>query len=261
MALRENRLKKIMSEGKVALGSSTHDTRDPTNIATIGDAGADFVFIDLEHFPMSYETTANLIVYSNNAGLTPMIRVSDLTYADITRVLDAGAQAICVPHLRTPAEVERLIELTRYAPIGRRGMAMYGGAGVGYTNVTDIPATIEYINDNLLVGLNIETKEAIENLESMLVPGIDFAMIGSQDLSETYGITGQFDHPLIVDAKKRVQELCKERGIFFGAAYRDLSQFKTAIDQGVNFLMYGGVMIYIRRAVTDARAAITEATR
>jgi 2-keto-3-deoxy-L-rhamnonate aldolase RhmA len=253
MTLRENKLKAKLVEGKVALGCSTHDTRDATIVGIMGDAGADFIFIDLEHFPMSYETAANLFVFAHAAGLTPMVRLSDLDYSNVTRVLDAGCQSLFVPHLRTPDEVQRLLELCRYHPAGRRGMAMYGNAGVNYEDVTDVPAAVDFLNNNLLVGLNIETKEAVENLDEMLIPGIDFALVGYQDLSQTYGIVGQYQHPLIVEAKDRVQQLCRERGIFYGVAIGDIAQFGPSVASGANFILYGGVLAYVRRAVREAK--------
>jgi 2-keto-3-deoxy-L-rhamnonate aldolase RhmA len=256
MPLRENKLKSKMSAGEVALGFHTNDTRDAGAVYTMADAGADFIFIDLEHFPMSLETAANLFHLAHGAGITPMVRISDLDYASVTRVLDSGCQTIFVPHLRTPQEVERLLELSRYYPKGRRGMSMGGNGNSSYTEVKDVPATAEWLNNNLLVGLNIETKEAIENLEDMLVPGIDFALVGYQDLSQTYGILGQLQHPLIVEAKERVQKLCSDRGIFYGAALGKTEQFASVVDAGANFILYGGVVAFIRRGVEEAVNAL-----
>jgi 2-dehydro-3-deoxyglucarate aldolase/4-hydroxy-2-oxoheptanedioate aldolase len=230
-------------------------------IHTLADAGADFSFIDLEHFTMSFETAANLIEFSHASGITPMIRLPDLDYASVTRVLDAGCQALFVPHLRTPGEVERLLELSRYYPEGRRGMAMYGNASAAYTDVKDVPATVAWQNSQLLVGLNIETKEAVENLDDMLVPGVDFALVGYQDLSQTYGILGQHNHQLIIDAKNRVRTLCRERGIFYGVALGDINQFAGNLADGADFILYGGVIAYVRRAVREARIALDELVR
>lgn len=260
MALRENALKAKLRRKELAFGCSTHDTRDPTLIGVIGAAGADFVFIDMEHFPLNFETVGSLLAYAHAAGMTPMVRIPDLDYPSVTRLLDAGCQTLFVPHLRTPSEVERLLELARYHPAGRRGMAMYGNAGVGYGDVTDVPATIAWQNENTMIGLNIETREAVENLDEMLIPGIDFALVGYQDLSQTYGIVGEYQHQLIVDAKERVLSLCRERDIFYGVALGDVAQFGPSIAAGVDFVLYSGVIAFVREAVLKAADAVRAAT-
>src|SRR5215469_6814507 len=242
MNLRENKLKKLLQAGRVALGCGLAGVRDPDVIYNIADAGADFVFIDLEHGPLNLETAVDLLLHAHAAGITAMIRIPDLQYAYVTRLLDNGANCLLLPHTREPAEIRRFIELAKYHPEGRRGWAMGQNAGSNYKNVPDMAAGAAWANDNLLLGLNIETREAVENLPGMLIPGIDFVIVGFADLSQSYGLVGQFNHPLVQDAKTRVRQLCKERGIFIMDVPFAVEQFKPLVDDGARLLLYSGTI-------------------
>jgi 2-keto-3-deoxy-L-rhamnonate aldolase RhmA len=257
MKLRENRLKKLLTTGKIALGCGLQG-KDPDVIYNMALAGADFVFIDLEHGALNLETAVDLIVHTHAAGITPMVRVPDLQYAYITRLLDNGANCLLLPHTREPEEVHRLIELSKYHPAGRRGWAMGQNAGANYQNVTDMQAGAAWANEHLLLGLNIETKEAVKNLEHMLMPGIDFVIVGFADLSQSYGFIGQFNHPLVQEAKAKVREVCKNRGIFIMDVPFTLDSFKTSIDDGARLLLYGSAIGFIRNGVDQAAKKLAE---
>lgn len=261
MKLRENRLKKLLQDGKVALGCGLQGVRDPDIVYNIAEAGADFVFIDLEHGALDLETAVDLLLHAYAAGITPMIRIPDLQYAYVTRLLDNGANCLLVPHTREPAEIHRLIELAKYHPAGRRGWAMGQNAGSNYQTVTDMVAGAAWANDQLLLGLNIETKEAVENLDRMLIPGIDFVIVGFADLSQSYGLIGQFNHPLVQEAKAKVRKLCKDRGIYILDVPFTLDHFKPLIDDGARLLLFSGTVGFIRSGVEQAANKLREVRR
>ncbi len=70
---------------------------------------------------------------------------------------------------------------------------------------------IQYANANTLLGVTIETREAIESMDKILIPGIDLARIGYQDLAQSLGAPGQFNNPELREATARVNTLCRER--------------------------------------------------
>ncbi len=252
MNLRENKLKKLLQSGAVALGTGFASTRDPDTIYNIAAAGADFVFIDLEHGPLNLETAVDLLLHAHAAGITPMIRIPDLQYAYVTRLLDNGANCLLLPHVREPAEIHRLIELARYHPEGRRGWAMGQNGGANFQNVSDMAAGAAWANEHLMLGVNIETKEAVENLDRMLPAGIDFVIVGFADLAQSYGFIGQFNHPAVQEAKAKVRKLCGERGIYIMDVPFTLDAFKPAIDAGARLLLFGSTLGFIRSAVEQA---------
>ena len=258
MNLRENRLKKLLQAGGVALGCGLQGVKDAEVVYNIADAGADFVFIDLEHGALNLETAVDLLLHAHAAGVTPMIRIPDLQYAYVTRLLDNGANCLLLPHTREPAEVSRLIELAKYHPAGRRGWAMGQNGGSNFQNVTDMAAGAAWANEHLLLGLNIETREAVENLDGMLIPGVDFVIVGFADLSQSYGLIGQFNHPVIQDAKAKLRKLCREREIFIMDVPFTLDSFKPAIEDGARMLLFGGTIGFIRNGVEQAAKKLRE---
>jgi 2-keto-3-deoxy-L-rhamnonate aldolase RhmA len=253
LGLRENKLKRALRDGRVALGCGINESRDQAMVFALARGGADMVFIDLEHQPLGIQTVNELITYAHAAEITPVVRISQIDYTSITRVLDAGCQSIFVPGLKTPEDVERVLDMARYGPLGNRGMNMYGNANVSYHEVTDVAGAAEWMNDNLLIGLNIETREAVENLEEMLVPGIDWALVGLFDLSQSYGILGQHaTHPLIREAMMKVRDLCRERGIAYATFVGDPQQIPQAVSDGASMVLMGGVLDFVRRGTRAA---------
>jgi 2-keto-3-deoxy-L-rhamnonate aldolase RhmA len=57
----------------------------------------------------------------------------------------------------------------------------------------------------ILVGLMIESTQAIENLDDILanVPGIGFVLIGEGDLSQELGLARQYEHPEVLAAMRQ----------------------------------------------------------
>lgn len=253
--LRENKLKKLLKTGGLALGSIIFETRGPGAVYAMAAAGLDFVFICTEHSAFNLETVADLVAHAHAAGITPLVRIPDLEYQAVTRLLDSGCQSLMVPHVKTGAEMRRFIELAKYYPEGRRGMAIYGGASVNYEDVDQLTAT-SHANANTLLAVNIETKEAIENLEDILIPGIDMAVVGYQDLSQSYGIPGQWNHRMIEEARALVGSVCKQSGIALIAVPARPEDFKAAIDTGAQALLYGCDVSFIREGVRRAVDAL-----
>ena len=157
--------------------------------------------------------------------------------------------------LATVSNIQRFIEYAKYHPQGRRGMAIYGGASTNYAEVDQLTA-MEHANANTLLGLVIETKEAIENIEDILIPGIDLVIVGHQDLSQSLGIPGQYTHASMTEATNKVRTLCKERGIATAGVLGHPDQIKASIDAGAQFLMYGADVVFLRESAKQAVQAL-----
>jgi 2-keto-3-deoxy-L-rhamnonate aldolase RhmA len=69
------------------------------------------------------------------------------------------------------------------------------------------------INDELCLLSQIETREAVETADRLCeVSGIDGIFIGPGDLSASYGVPGQTDHPEVVEAISRTVATAKQHG-------------------------------------------------
>ncbi len=253
--MRENRLKKTLKSGGVALGTLLWDAKGRGVVHTLAQAGMDFVMICMEHSSYSLETVVDLVAHAHAAGIAPIVRIPDLQYEFVTRLLDCGCQSLIVPHVKTGAEVRRFIELAKYHPQGKRGMAILQGANTNYEDVDTLTA-MTHANTHTLLSIIIETAEALENVEEILQPGIDLVLVGHQDLTQSLGIPGQFDNPRLREANARVVNLCRERGIATAGAVNRPEGMAAVVNSGAQFLLYGTDLILMRREAQRAADAL-----
>jgi 2-keto-3-deoxy-L-rhamnonate aldolase RhmA len=253
--MRVNKLRAILKSGGVALGTLVWETRGRGVVHTLAAAGMDFVMICTEHSAFNLETVVDMVAHAHAAGITPIVRIPDLQYAYVTRMLDTGCQSLIVPHVRTGDEVRRFVEMAKYHPEGRRGMAIYLGASTDYEDAEPQVATA-HANANTLLAVLIETKEAIGNAEEILIPGIDLALVGHQDLAQSLGVPGQYGHPAVREADARVRALCRERGIATAGAINRPENTKAVVDCGAQFLLYGTDLVLMRREAERAANAL-----
>jgi 2-keto-3-deoxy-L-rhamnonate aldolase RhmA len=96
-----------------------------------------------------------------------------------------GVQSFLVPFVQNAEEALRAVRATRYPPQGVRGLA-YSHRGNRFGHVPDY---MKRANDEICVIVQIESREALGNIESIAqVPGIDALFIGPSDLSADMGI-------------------------------------------------------------------------
>lgn len=191
----------------------------PNSVITeyVGKLGFDFLCIDGEHNAINPETILSMLQGVGNTPALGVVRVPTVTYQSITSILDMGPDAILVPQIKTVEDILHVREYCFYPPVGIRGC--------GPGRVVDYGATIgkravDPDKDTSII-IQIETKEALENLEVILeFDFYEMVFIGPGDLSMNLGIFGQFDNPILVDAINRVRTLShkagKKTGIFAG---------------------------------------------
>ena len=54
-------------------------------------------------------------------NITPLARVREISRPAILKLLDVGVQGIIVPDVHGAAEVKRVVDYAKYAPVGQRG--------------------------------------------------------------------------------------------------------------------------------------------
>ena len=110
-------------------------------------------------------------------------------------------------------------------------------AGYGITN--DLNMHIQTSNNETMIIVQFETKEAIENLDEILkLEEIDVILIGSLDLSQSLGYLGEVDNPIIKDIiKKAIKKIVNaEKAAGIVVALPDA--MKYWLDLGVKFITY-----------------------
>lgn len=166
-------------------------------------AGIHALFIDMEHSSQNLHTVSQLILACNYVGVSPLVRVPSKSHWHISRVLDAGAAGIIVPHVETVEEVRDLVQSAKYAPLGARGSA----AQQPILNFQTVPPPVqnETLNRETMLIPMMETPGAVDLAEEFLaVEGVDGVMIGSNDLCADLKIWGQYDNPIYQDAVTKI---------------------------------------------------------
>lgn len=172
-------------------------------------AGVDFVGIDLEHSTISQEQSQRIMAAAQAGGAACLPRVSSHNGEQIRRLLDSGADGIIVPNVSSREEVERIVEWSRYPPVGRRsyGVARAQGYGAAFASYT-----AEW-NERSTLIIQIESAHGAERAEELLShDAIDGAMIGPYDISGSLGIPGQLSHPRVAAVCSRIVEVCRRSG-------------------------------------------------
>jgi 2-keto-3-deoxy-L-rhamnonate aldolase RhmA len=97
--MRENRVKRILQSGGLALGTHVGGIADPQIVEIIGLAGFDAAFIDMEHTSYDLHDVQLAVMAAERVGITPIVRTPGFDPAFILRLLDMGVQGVQVPHV------------------------------------------------------------------------------------------------------------------------------------------------------------------
>lgn len=227
-------------------------TCDPAFIEILGHAQFDFVILDLEHGPNSIQTLQNLIRAAEISDILPIVRIKENNLSIIGEVLDIGAAGIQIPQVESADQANMFIKQAKFAPVGNRGVCRFVRAA-NYS----AKDRFEYFNESndSIVILQIEGQQAISKLETILkVEGIDIIFIGPYDLSQSIGIPGQIDHPLVVKKMMEVIDLCNKYNVVVGTFVDTLENATRWKQAGVNYLAYSvdmGIYYETCRALSD----------
>jgi 4-hydroxy-2-oxoheptanedioate aldolase len=232
----KNMLKRKLKEGKTVFGTWSM-TGSTTVIEVIGNTGLDFIILDMEHGSMSFETVENMVRAAECVGCQPIIRVSNADESNILRALETGSQAIMVPHISTPEQAARVVSACKYTPEGTRGLSPYT-RNHNFTH-ENLPESMKHNNNNIFVGVLVEGKEGIANLESIAaVQGLDLIYTGIYDLSQSIGLPGELNHPKVLEIQKKCVEVLKEKGLAAGSFAKDEEYIKTLLKNNFQFIAY-----------------------
>ena len=250
-AMRSNPVSQSLRRGGTAYGIMAAEFFTPGFTQIAANAGAEFVIFDGEHGAIGIDTLKAQIAFAKGTGIVPFVRVPGLAYHLIAPVLDAGAMGIMVPMIETRQQAEDLARWCRYRPEGVRGL----GFGVAHDDFRgrDITNLMKAENERTLVIALIETATGIANADAILsVPGIDVGWLGHYDLTNTMGITAEFDSPEFHAAVSKLLDACRTHGKAPGFLATTVAMARAWRAKGFRCLCYGTDIGVFQTALSDA---------
>ena len=188
------KIKEQMRRGEPSIGSWM-SMAHPSIAEILAMAGYDWIVIETEHTAIDVSEVLRLIIAIEQRGSVPLVRLAWNDPIQAKAVLDSGAAGVLVPMVNTKADAELAVSMTKYPPLGSRGVGLARAQGYGI----NFDAYVTNANADTLLLVQIEHRDAVENIEQILsVTGIDGVFIGPYDLSLSLGIPGRLNHPNIL---------------------------------------------------------------
>jgi 2-keto-3-deoxy-L-rhamnonate aldolase RhmA len=248
--LRPNRVRATLAGGGTAYGLMAFEFFTPGLMAVLAAAGAEFVVLDMEHSGIGIETIRQQVAAARGLDIVPIVRVPGCHYHLIAPVLDAGAMGIMVPMVETAEQAAQIAAWCRYRPQGVRGLAF----GIGHDDFTggDVVGKMAEANARTLVIPLIETATGIANVEAiMATDGIDVGWLGHFDLTNTMGITAQFDHADFTAAVAALVAACQRNGKPPGILAGSIAMAESFRSRGFRCIGYGTDISLLHDALRD----------
>jgi 4-hydroxy-2-oxoheptanedioate aldolase len=226
----------------------------PSVAELMAHAGFDWLVVETEHNALDSAEIQHMLMAISSTDTVPIVRVPSADPVFIQRALDMGGMGILVPLVRTAAEAEAIVRATRFPPHGTRSWGPLRASHYTFDNRD----YMDRANDNILVALILETREAVENLDAIAaVPGIDVIFLGPADLSFAYGVdflTGI--HPPVEAAIETMIAVCRKHGKASGIGDSSAAGLRRWIERGCTFVTYSTDYSLLASAVRDGLAEL-----
>lgn len=165
-------------------------------------------------------------------GVELMVRILKTGYTSPIRVLESGANGTTEPHCRSAEEARKWVDWIRFPPLGRLG---FDGAGAD-SNYALANAN-EHLNSEVFLVLQIEDREAVDCVDEIAaVEGVDLLFVSPADLSISYGVPMQRDHPLVQRALDKVANAASRAGKWWGTVTRTPEAGQIELDRGARMV-------------------------
>jgi 4-hydroxy-2-oxoheptanedioate aldolase len=216
--MRTNHVKAKLRRGEPSLGAwLNHST--PQQARLLARLGFDWLLVDAEHGAYNPMVVADIVASIADAGAecAPFVRVPHNTVEWFKWALDAGAWGVIVPMVNTAEEAQQAVSWAKYPPVGTRSI---GGTFARLSfGTTDAAEYARIANDEILVILQIESTQALHNLDAILsVSGVDVAFVGPNDLHASLGLppSNEGMEPEFVKALEQIQDSVRRHNIALG---------------------------------------------
>jgi 2-keto-3-deoxy-L-rhamnonate aldolase RhmA len=230
----ENPVRKTLSEGKPVIGA-TVTVASVDVAAQLANMGFDFLWIEMEHSPIGWETLRDMVLATRALKAMPFVRVPVNELWTAKRALDAGAIGVIFPFTSTPDLAKQAVAACKYPPQGKRG----AGPGLAaFRWPSGDESYYAFANRNVLVIAIIEDQSGVDHVDEIAAtPGIDVIFIGPNDLSWQIA-GGNGEDPRVKAATEKIIQAAKRHGKVLGRPAGSPEEVKRYMEQG--FLFFQG---------------------
>jgi len=246
-------LKRKLRSGGIALGTWV-TIGHPDVPDQLQGLGFDWLVFDTEHAPIGRETLGRLIQAVNGERICPIARVGAIDQYMIKSALDMGAHGVVCPLVNTAEEAKAAVRFLKYPPVGVRGVAPRKAAEFGLS----FADYIRTANEATLLVAQIETGEAVENVDSILsLNEVDVAFVGPSDLTMSLGLLDDRSNPKVIEAMRKVVASCESHHRVAGVLAATPEEARRDVSLGFRFIGLGSDT----RFISDGARSFIQAAR
>lgn len=233
------------------------DLASPLAAELCGQAGFDWIVLDLEHGAATEADLLGLLYAVGTTPMVPIVRAQSAERLRVGRALDLGAAGIMLPQLQSADEVRAAVTYLRYPPVGQRGVALRTrGADMGALSHGDVARVV---NERIVGIVQIESPGTVSDADTIAaLDEVDVLFVGPADLSHGLGVPGRFDDPTYLAALRTVVEACERHGKAAGILIYDAAALPRHLEMGFRFIGLGSEGSFVS---AGARAMLAAAGR
>jgi len=250
-----NDLKKRLRAGEGLLGTMITTFASPDLVKILKNCGFDFCMVDCEHGSFTTREVSDMIGAGRGFGMPVLVRIPEIRREHVLHYMEMGAAGLLLPNTESADMAEKLVDYAKYAPMGHRGVSL-SRPHTDFRKVNG-PEYMAEANEEGILMCQIESRAGVDHVEEILdVPGIDAALIGPNDMSQDFGILGQYGHPMMTEAFERVKAAAEARGKWCGAHFGGAEPLKPWIAKGMTLNMWNsdaGLLSLGAKAMAELR--------
>jgi 4-hydroxy-2-oxoheptanedioate aldolase len=234
--LKENALKARLERDEPVYGVLT-PIYDPAVVELIGHLGFDCYMMDCEHGAGGPAQAEHLVRACETVGLVPLARVRSADLKLVLQFMDSGIMGVMLPGVMDADDVKRLVEAVKYPPLGRRGIAPVR-ANAYLLGSMKQEEFVGFSNEQTIVLPQIETMEAVNNLDSLLqVEGVDGYFVGPRDLSMSMGFPDGPAHDEVRSLMYDLFDRVRGAGLIAGTVAATGQDARTFVEHGARIIL------------------------
>jgi 4-hydroxy-2-oxoheptanedioate aldolase len=230
-----NIIKKKLKNKTPVFGTWSH-LPNAQVVEIIGDAGCDFIVIDMEHGPHSYSDLSNMYLAAESRNMLPITRVSSINNSNILRCLDNGSKGIIVPHVDSYQMAKKAVNLMNYgAHDYSRGVSTLSRASD--FDITNEQTYLRTQNKKILSCLIIEDKGALRDIDKIMkIKNLDLIFVGIYDLAQSLKINSKNIEKEMKHILKMIIQKGNDNNISVGTYAPNSKRALQLVDMGIRFI-------------------------